>query len=100
MGDRRGQTHDAWIKLTWNRPAVVSEIELYDRRSPHENILAGALVIEDGTVIPVPALPPDGTPWSTRFAPKAVQSIMFRLDSVEGKNAGLAEIMVYGTMNP
>jgi hypothetical protein len=92
-----GVVQDAWIRLTWDRPATIAEVELFDRRSMLENILQGALIFEDGSTIPVPALPPDGSPWTVRFSPKTVQWLIFRIESAKGNNAGLAEIMVYGT---
>jgi hypothetical protein len=32
------------------------------------------------------------------FRPKTVRSVIFRIDSAQGRNAGLAEILVYGMM--
>jgi hypothetical protein len=78
----------------------VAEVELYDRQSLLENILGGMLLFDDGSMIPVPALPPDGTPWGVHFPPKTAQWIRFRIDSAQGKNEGLAEIVVYGKQNP
>jgi hypothetical protein len=94
------ETQGAWIELRWDRPVSIAEIELYDRRSLLENILGGTLLFDDGSMLPVPALPPDGTPWSIHFPPKTVQWMRFRIDSAQGKNEGLAEIMVYGKQNP
>jgi hypothetical protein len=94
------EAQGAWIELRWDRPVSVAEVELHDRRSLLENILGGTLLFDDGSMIPVPALPPDGTPWSIHFPPKTVQWIRFRIDSAQGKNEGLAEIMVYGKQNP
>jgi hypothetical protein len=56
--DMRG----AWIKLSWDRPATVMEVALYDRPNRFDNVLGGTLHFEDGSVIAVPALPPGGTP--------------------------------------
>jgi len=86
----------AWIKLAWDRPAVVEQIDLYDRPGPAENILGGSLIFDDGAMIPVPKLPPDGAPWRTRFPPKHVHWVMFRIDAAQGRTTGLAEIMVFG----
>ena len=91
-----GELQGAWIKLTWDRPALVEQIDLYDRPSPVENILGGTLVFDDGTMIPVPKLPPDGTPWHIKIPPKRVTSVMFRIDAAQGRTTGLAEIMVFG----
>ena len=90
----------AWIKLSWDRPATVAAIDLYDLPDPADNVLAGSLQFDDGEMIPVPALPRDGSAWRAAFAPKIVQSVTFRIDRVQGRQTGLAEIMVYGTVNP
>jgi hypothetical protein len=92
----RGELQGAWIKLTWDRPAVVEQIDLYDRPSPLENVLGGTLIFDDGAMIPVPKLPPDGTPWHVKIPPKHVTWIMFRIDAAQGRTTGLAEIMVFG----
>jgi|SRR5450432_1175939 hypothetical protein len=92
----RGELQGAWIKLTWDRPAVVEQIDLYDRPSAIEKILGGTLIFDDGAMIPVPKLSPDGTPWHTRIPPKHVTWIMFRIDAAQGRTTGLAEIMVFG----
>jgi hypothetical protein len=50
-------------------------------------------------VIPVQSLPPSGAPFRIGFRPKTVHSLVFRIDQAQGANAGLAEIMVLGTLN-
>jgi hypothetical protein len=94
-----GEGAGAWITLTWNQPATVTEIDLYDRPDPFENVLRGTLTFEDGSVIVVHALPASGAPERVVFAPKRIQSVTFRIDQAQGLNAGLAEIMVIGTLN-
>lgn len=93
------QRPEAWILLEWPHPATVEAIELYDRPSAEENVLGGMLIFDDGTMIPVGALPADGSPASFTFAPKEVNSVTFRIDSAQGRNPGLAEIVVRGTLN-
>jgi hypothetical protein len=90
----------AWIRLTWDRPATVAAIELYDLPDLADNVLAGSLEFDDGEMMTVPALPPDGSPWRVTFAPKTVHSVTFRINRVQGRQTGLAEIMVYGAVNP
>ena len=90
-----GETSGAWIKLDWEKPVVVSEIELFDLPNPKENVLSGALVFDDGTSIAVPALPSNGAAWRIQFPAKTVLSLMFRIDRAQG-HPGLAEIIVYG----
>ena len=94
-----GEGAGAWITLAWDRPAVVTEIDLYDRPSPIDNVLSGTLSFDDGTVIVVRALPADGTPERVVFAPKTIHTVTFRIDQAQGRNAGLGEIMVVGTLN-
>jgi hypothetical protein len=88
----------AWIMLTWDRPALISEIVLYDRPDPASNVVAGTLSFDDGSVIIVRALPAEGAPERIKFPPKTVRSVTFRIDHAQGPNAGLDEIMVMGAL--
>lgn len=94
-----GEGAGAWITLTWDRPAIVTEIDLYDRPSPVDNVLSGTLSFDDGTVIVVHALPAGGAPERVIFAPKTTRTVTFRIGQAQGRNAGLGEIMVVGTLN-
>jgi hypothetical protein len=94
-----GEGAGAWITLTWDRPATVTEIDLYDRPDPVENVVSGTLSFEDGSVIVVHALPAAGAPERIIFSPKIIRSVTFRIDQAQGRNAGLEEIMVIGTLN-
>jgi hypothetical protein len=51
------------------------------------------------SVIVVHALPASATPERVVFAPKTIRSVTFRIDQAQGRNAGLEEIMVMGTLN-
>ena len=93
-----GETAGAWIELEWNEPMLVSEIELHDRSSLVENILRGTLLFDDGSAIPVPPLPPDGSAWRSTFPPRMTRRLRFRIDKVAGRSTGLAEIMVFGPL--
>jgi hypothetical protein len=94
-----GEGAGAWITLTWDHPATVTEIDLYDRPSPLDNVLGGTLSFDDGSVIVVRSLPAGGGPERVIFAPKTIRSVTFRIDQAQGRNAGLDEIMVFGTLN-
>src|SRR4051794_29201782 len=76
----------AWLTLTWDRPALVSEIVLYDRAARGSNGRRGTLSSDGGSLIMVRALPAAGTPEHIRFAPKKVRSVTFRIDEAEGLN--------------
>ena len=88
----------AWVTLTWDRPALIDEIVLFDRPDLSSNVRSGTLSFDDGSVIIVRALPAEGAPEHIRFPPKTVHSVTFRIDHAQGPNAGLDEIMVMGTL--
>ena len=88
----------AWIKLSWDRPATVIAIELYDLQSAVDNVLSGTLSFDDGSLFPVAPLPPAGSPWRVKFSPNTVHWVTFRIDHAEGRHTGLAEIMVFGML--
>ncbi len=94
-----GEGAGAWITLTWDQPATVSEVDLYDRPDSVEKVLSGTLTFEDGSVIVVHALPAGGAPERVLFPPKTIHSVTFRIEQAQGRNAGLSEIMVMGTLN-
>jgi hypothetical protein len=90
------QPGPAWILLEWDSPALVEEVDLFDRQDPRENVTAGTLFFDDGGAISVSSLPVDGSPARITFPPRLVRSVRFRIDSAQGANVGLAEIMVRG----
>jgi hypothetical protein len=93
-----GETSGAWIKLDWNRPATIHEIDLYDLPDPDDNVLSGMLTFDDGSTLAVEALPSTGAPRRVTFPAKVVSSVIFRIDQAHGPVAGLAEIIVIGTL--
>jgi hypothetical protein len=94
-----GETAGAWIRLDWNAPATIFGVDLYDLPNPMDNVLSGTLTFDDGSMIPVESLPSGGAPRRITFPAKTVRSVVFRIGQVQGVNAGLAEIMVFGTLN-
>jgi hypothetical protein len=94
-----GETAGAWIRLDWVAPATIMGVDLYDLPNPADNVLSGTLTFDDGSTIPVESLPPGGAPRRITFPAKTVRSVVFRIDHAQGLNAGLAEIMVFGTLN-
>ncbi len=93
------QREGAWIRLSWDCPVTVTEVEIYDRLDPQENVLAGVLFFSDGLALPVPALPPNGIAWRTVFPARKIDWLLFRIERLEGTQTGLDEIMVYGTLD-
>jgi len=94
-----GETAGAWIRLDWVAPVTVLGVDLYDLPDPTNNVLSGTLTFDDGSTVPVESLPRSGAPRRITFPAKTVRSVVFRIDQAQGPNAGLAEIMVFGTLN-
>jgi hypothetical protein len=94
----QGETLGAWIKLSWDRPATIHEIDLFDLPDPNDNVLSGMLIFDDGSTLAVEALPPTGAARRVTFPAKVVSWVMFRIDQTQGRLAGLAEIMIIGTL--
>jgi len=99
--DSRGWTgrsdgDGAWVALEWERPAIITGIDLYDAANGEET--SGTLIFDDGSMIPVGRLPTDGSPWRARFQAKAARWVMFRVDGPRGTTAGLGEFMVFGAL--
>ena len=94
-----GETTGAWIRLDWGVPTTILGVDLFDLPNPTDNVLSGTLAFDDGSTVPVESLPPGGAPLRIRFPAKTVRSVVFRIDQAQGANAGLAEIMVLGTLN-
>ncbi len=93
-----GAKEGATIRLEWDTPQVVDRVALYDRINLNDNILGGLLTWSDGTTTPIGALPNDGqSPFETRFAPKTVRWVEFKVLSVRPttENSGLAEFAVF-----
>ena len=95
----QGETSGAWIKLGWDRPATIHEIDLFDLPDPNDRILSGMLIFDDGSTIAVEALPPNAAARRVTFPAKVVRSVMFRIDQTQGPLVGLAEIMVIGILD-
>jgi hypothetical protein len=94
-----GGTAPTWIKLNWDVPATILQVDLYPLPNPADRVLSGTLTFDDGTVIPVQLLPSGGRPRRITFPAKTVRWVMFQMDRAQGVDAGLEEIMVFGSPN-
>ncbi|HEV3172088.1 MAG TPA: DNRLRE domain-containing protein, partial [Actinocrinis sp.] len=88
-----------WIQLTWPTAQTVGRIVLYDRSNPIDQIHAGTLVFSDGSTVPIPELPNDGTGKAIDFAPRTVTSVKLQVTVGSGLNVGLSEIQVFRAAN-
>jgi len=93
----KGQTTDAWVKLTWDKKIKISKIWLFDRPTFNEHILAGGIILSDGTIMQIGELPnADYTGKEITFPEKEIEWLEFRVKGVgRAKNIGLSEIAVY-----
>lgn len=87
-----------WVRLTWPGPRTIGRVVLY-ARATGERVLAGRLVFGDGTSVPVPALPNDGTGRAVSFPSRSADSVRFEVTDGSGPNVGLSEFQVYEGAN-
>ena len=93
----RGESQEAWIKLTWPSAVEVWDVVLYDRPNLRENIRGGVLIFSDGSQVNVGSLPNDGSPIHVEFDPRTVTWMQFKVTTATGGHPGLQEIEVFGT---
>jgi LmbE family N-acetylglucosaminyl deacetylase len=93
-----GQLAGAWIKLTWPSSVTTSQVILYGRTDGTDNVLSGTLTFSDGSSVAVGALPVGGAGYPINFASKTITWMQFTVNSAQGKNIGLSEIEVFGTL--
>ncbi len=93
-----GGKSGSWLQLTWATPVTISQVVLYDRPNPDDQVTAGTLTFSDGTSVAVPPLDNAGGATVVSFPDKSTTSLKFTATSVSGStgNVGLAEIEVYG----
>ena len=70
----------AWIQLSWPAPVRISQINLFDRPYPTENVLSGSLTFSDGTSLGVGALQRDGRAGPITFPAKTVTWVRFTVE--------------------
>jgi len=77
---------------------TVGRVLLFDRPNPAEHILAGRIILDDGSVFAVGELLADAkTPFEVRFPPRPARWLLFVVTEVTPTTGwtGLAEIAVY-----
>jgi len=83
------------VHIRWQQPVTVNKVLIYDRPTPAEHMAAAYLHFSDGTVLPVGAIPNDGSPKTVVFPPRKVTEILVRGVDGVGTNIGLSEVEVY-----
>lgn len=82
--------------LNWDRNIVIDKIILYDRPDPNTNILSSTLSFSNGTNLAVSALPYWGNPKVIDLDNVITRNLTFLVETLQGNNVGLKEIMVIG----
>lgn len=90
-----GQIDYPSVQLEWNTPQSINRIVFFDRVSRASNTNGGTLLFDDGTQIPVLAIPKDGSAKEICFPAKKSKWVKFIITDGEGLNLGLSEIEVY-----
>lgn len=89
----------AWATLAWSTPQTVSKVVLFDRINTADQIMSGELAFDDGSIVPVGAVPNEPTqgPLVVSFPARKARSMTFRVKSVSSttENVGLSELAVY-----
>lgn len=88
----------SWIQLNWVIARNVNSVVLFDRPNTSDRVTGGQLIFSDGTIVPVGALPNDGSPLVVPLGRSILtQSVRFKVNSVSAStsNVGLAEIQAH-----
>jgi Glycosyl hydrolases family 16 len=86
-----------WVQLNWDRPRELSSIELVGSARPTAHVAAGTLTFDDGSTLPVGAVPGDpDRPTIVAFVPRVARSVRLNIDRVDGTGSlALAELRAY-----
>ncbi len=86
-----------WIELTWDEPAVVDQVNLYDIVGASSHITDGEIAFSDGSKVSTGELPDNGEKKSISFSPREISSLKLSVKEGGGE-IGLAEIEVLDTL--
>ena len=83
----------SWIRYTFPSPTPLDAVTLFDRPNLDDHVTGAVLEFSDGSSVPVPALPNNGSGLTIRFSARTVSWVRLRITSVSGTTTavGLAE---------
>lgn len=84
------------LTLNWDKNIIIDKIILYDRASPKTNILSSTLTFSNGTSLAVSTLPFWGNAKVIDLDNLVTKNVTFSVETLQGSNVGLKEIMVIG----
>ncbi|MDO4276939.1 MAG: PIG-L family deacetylase [Eubacteriales bacterium] len=84
------------LKVKLEKPAVVSQIRLYDNPSPEHNILQACITLDNGKQMLTGPLEPKGAASETVLpSPVKISGFTVEILETEGGDAGLCELEAY-----
>lgn len=92
-----GEKAGSWIQYSFSPTRTINAVTLADRPVLTDQITGGTLEFSDGSTVPVPALPNNGSGLTINFPARTVSSVRLNITSVSAgtTNAGLAEFEAY-----
>lgn len=83
----------AWIQYSYAAPTPLDGVTLFDRPGLVDQVTAASLAFSDGTSVPVPALPDNGSGVTIRFPVRTVTSVRLNITGVSSTTTavGIAE---------
>ncbi|WP_405474817.1 chitobiase/beta-hexosaminidase C-terminal domain-containing protein [Paenarthrobacter ilicis] len=92
-----GEKAGSWIQYNFSPTQTISAVNLADRPLLTDQITGGNLQFSDGSTVPVPALPNNGSGLTINFPARTVSSVRLNITSVSASttNAGLAEFEAF-----
>ncbi|MFE4198041.1 chitobiase/beta-hexosaminidase C-terminal domain-containing protein [Paenarthrobacter sp. NPDC056912] len=89
----------SWIQYTFSPARTINAVTLFDRPVTTDQVTGGNLQFPDGSTVPVPALPNNGSGLTVNFPARTVSSVRFNITSVSSSttNVGLAEFEAHIT---
>lgn len=89
-------TQGSTLRITLPEAVTAGELWLYDNPAMQHNILAGSILLSDGTQLEFGALDPLGGNTRIRFPETELSWLEITVTQWEGDRAGLCEIELYG----
>jgi hypothetical protein len=80
-----------WVRLTWGAPQTSDQVVLFDRAGSSGRVTGGTLTFSDGSSVPVPALPDDGSASAVTFPAKTFTWVQLDITGSTG-TPGLSEM--------
>ena len=93
-------TPGSTLRVTLPEAVTASQLRLYDNPAAQHNILAGSLLLSDGTCVEFGALEPEGGSTQISFPETELSWLEITVTQWEGDLAGLCEIELYADAQP